>query len=65
MDRMDLIVTAAVRQGFLVTQTRKGAWMFRTGITTVNFSRTPRSPREWVDMVNTLRGAGLRFPDEE
>lgn len=61
-DRMDQIITAAVRQGFAVRQTRTGTWVFARGISTLIFARTPRTPREWMHLVNALRGAGLRFP---
>jgi hypothetical protein len=61
-DRMDQIITAAVRQGFNVRQTRTGTWMFSKGIATMIFECTPRTSHEWMRMINTLRGAGLRFP---
>lgn len=64
-DRMDQLVAAAVRQGFLVKQTRTGTWLFSKGITTLVFQYTPRTPREWMWMINSLRGAGLRFPPPE
>lgn len=63
-DRMDQVVAAAVRQGFAVRQTRTGTWVFARGISTLIVARTPRTPREWMYMINTLRGAGLRFPRE-
>jgi len=61
-ERMDQIITAAVRQGFSVRQTRNGTWVFAKGIATLTFERTPATPIEWVRMLNALRGAGLRFP---
>jgi hypothetical protein len=61
-DRMDQIAAAATRQGFWVRQTRTGTWVFSKGITTLVFQHTPRTAREWMWMINTLRGAGLRFP---
>lgn len=64
-DRMDILVAAAVRQGFRVWQTRTGAWVFQTGGTTVSHRETPRSGREWVTLLGSLRGAGLVFPEEE
>lgn len=64
-DRMDQLIAAAVRQGFWVRQTRTGTWLFGKGITTMIFARTPRTPQEWMRMLNTLRGAGLRFPPGE
>ena len=60
--RMDQIVAAAVRQGFSVRQTRTGTWIFAKGIATLTFDHTPFTPAEWVHLLNTLRGAGLRFP---
>ncbi len=63
-DRMDQVVAAAVRQGFTVRQTRNGTWIFYKGITTLIFQHTPRTTREWMWMINALRGAGLRFPHE-
>lgn len=64
-DRMDQIITAAVRQGFSARQTRTGTWVFSKGITTLVFQHTPRTSREWMWMINALRGAGLRFPPRE
>lgn len=64
-DRMDQIITAAVRQGFSARQTRTGTWVFSKGITTLIFQHTPRTAREWMWMINALRGAGLRFPRRE
>jgi hypothetical protein len=64
-DRMDQLIAAAVRQGFTVRQNRTGTWIFYKGITTLIFRHTPRTPREWMWMINTLRGAGLRFPTRE
>lgn len=62
--RMDQLITAAVRQGFLVKQTRTGTWLFSKGIATMIFECTPRNSVEWMKMIGTLRGAGLRFPDK-
>lgn len=64
-DRMDQLIAAAVRQGWWVRQTRNGTWMFGKGIITMTLERTPRTPHEWVKMLNALRGAGLRFPPRE
>lgn len=61
-DRMDQIVAAAVRQGFNVRQTRTGMWVFAKGRLTCIQRGTPMVAREWVRFINTLRGAGLRFP---
>jgi len=62
---MDQLITAAVRQGFAVRQTRNGTWIFARNITTLVFECTPRNSKEWMQMINTLRGAGLRFPTRE
>jgi len=61
-DRMDQLIAAAARQGFLVKQTGSGTWIFAKGITTLVFAGTPRNSVEWMQMINSLRGAGLRFP---
>lgn len=61
-DRMDQLIAAAARQGFLVKQSRNGTWIFSKGITTCVFEGTPRNSVEWMQLINTLRGAGLRFP---
>jgi len=61
-DRMDQLISAAVRQGFFVNQTRNGTWIFSRGIATCIFNGTPRNSVEWMQMLATLRGAGLRFP---
>ncbi len=63
-DRMDEIVAAAVRQGFTARQTKKGTWIFWRGNITLTFRHTPRTSREWLEMIQTLRGAGLVFPPE-
>jgi hypothetical protein len=63
-DRMDRVIAAAVRQGFSVRQTVTGTWHFRKGISTLIFHHTPRNPREWMELINTLCGAGLVFPPE-
>jgi hypothetical protein len=59
---MDQVVAASVRSGFAVRQTRTGTWVFVKGIETLIFQRTPRTSREWMYMINSLRGAGLRLP---
>lgn len=63
-DRMDALIVAAVRQGWSVRQTRTGTWVFARGMQTLIFKYTPRTPREWMYLINTLRGAGLRFPED-
>lgn len=62
VDRMDKVIAAAVRSGFVVRQTATGAWHFRKGIATMIFYRSPASPGEWMSMIKTLQGAGLVFP---
>lgn len=61
-DRMDRLISAAVRQGFHVWQTQTGIWYFRKGIATMSFWRTPVTAPDWVAMISVLRGAGLVFP---
>lgn len=61
-DRMDQVITAAVRQGFAVRQTKSGAWIFHRGNITLTFRHTPRTGRQWVELIGTLRAAGLEFP---
>lgn len=63
-DRMDQVVTAAVRQNFAVRQTARGTWIFYRGNVTLTFRHTPRTSREWVELLGTLRAAGLTFPEE-
>lgn len=63
-DRMDILVAAAVRQGFQVWQTKRGSWMFRKGAMTISHRETPRTAPEWVGLIGSLRGAGLHFPEE-
>lgn len=63
MDRMDQLVASAVRQGFSVRQTRTGTWIWRRNFQTLVTEHTPRTPREWMYLINALRGLGLRFPD--
>lgn len=64
-DRMDQLITAAVRQHFQVWQNERGVWLFRRGSITITAKRTPESPREWITLINTLKGAGLDFPPGE
>lgn len=61
-DRMDQLVAAAVRQHFQVWQNERGVWFFRRAEITVTAKQTPESGREWVSLINTLKGAGLDFP---
>ncbi|MFC4335195.1 hypothetical protein [Salininema proteolyticum] len=60
---MDQLITAAVRQGFAVRQTERGAWVWVKDFQTLITKRTPRTPREWMYLVNALRGMGLEFPE--
>jgi hypothetical protein len=64
-DRMNQVVAEAARQGFAVRQTRKGTWVFWKGNVTLTFRRTPETPREWIELIGTLRGAGLTYPPED
>lgn len=61
-DEMDRIVGEAVRQGFLVWQTRKGAWIFRRGNLHVILRETPRTVAEWQAALSDLTRAGLLWP---
>ena len=56
---MDRLIGSAVRSGFHVRQTITGSWHFRKGIVTLIFYRTPEAPTEWLEMINSLRGAGM------
>lgn len=62
MDRMDELIAAAVRQGFTVRQTKRGAWVFYRGTVTVTAAATPEKARDWITLIGALRGAGLVFP---
>jgi hypothetical protein len=61
-DRMDQLVTAAVRQGWKCWQTERGVWVFSKSGITLTATRTPETAGEWMRLVNALRGAGLTFP---
>ena len=61
-DRMDQIIAAAVRQGFKVWQNERGVWFFRRAPITVTYAGTPQDAREWMRLINSLKGAGLDFP---
>lgn len=63
-DRMDALIAAAERQDFKVFQADSGLWIFSRGIVTVTCHRTPLTAGEWLDLIRTLRGAGLLFPEE-
>lgn len=60
--RMDVVVTAAVRQGFQVRQTPKGTWMFRTGNITVTCRETPQTWEQWQRLLSDLIRVGLDWP---
>jgi hypothetical protein len=64
-DRMDLVIAAAVRQGFWVHQTRTGAWHFSKRGSRLIVERQPVTPTDWWYLIRTLRGMGLRFPEGE
>lgn len=61
-DRMDQLVAEAVRQGFKVWQTRRGGWVFSRRGVVITITRTPETGRQWMYALNTLHGAGLKFP---
>ncbi|GAT07683.1 hypothetical protein H7I77_09965 [Mycolicibacterium novocastrense] len=63
-DRMDQLVAAAVRQGFKVWQTKRGAWVFAKGSLSVIEASTPTRAVQWVRLIGALRGVGLVFPEE-
>lgn len=62
VDRMDIVVTEAVRQGFQVWQTPQGTWVFRTGNITVTCAHTPTHWREWQRLLSDLIRVGLAWP---
>lgn len=61
-DRMDQLITLAVRQGFQVWQTAKGDWYFHRGIVTLTAHGKPETAGEWLALIGALRGAGLDIP---
>lgn len=61
---MAQLIEAAKRQDWSVYQTKAGTWYFHKGIITVQFQHTPETAREWMHLVNALKGAGLDFPDD-
>ncbi len=61
---MDQLITAAVRQGFKVWQTKRGAWVFARGSLSVIEASTPTTAVQWVRLIGALRGVGLVFPEE-
>lgn len=63
-DRMDQLIAAAVRQGFKVWQTKRGAWVFAKASLTVTEAATPTTVIQWVRLIGALRGVGLVFPDQ-
>lgn len=62
-DWMAQLTEAATRQSWTVFQARTGTWYFSKGAVTVQFAHTPETAREWMHLVNTLKGAGLDFPE--
>lgn len=62
-DRMDQLIAAAVRQGFKVWQTNRGAWVFAKGSLSVIEASTPTAAVQWVRLIGALRGVGLIFPE--
>ncbi len=57
------IVRAARSQGFGVTQTTRGHYLFYTadGTFVCDLSGTPGSDRETINKIQKLRKAGLRY----
>lgn len=62
---MDQLIAAAVRQGFKVWQTKRGAWVFAKASLTVTEASTPTTAIQWVRLIGALRGVGLVFPDPD
>lgn len=62
-DRMDQLIAAAVRQGFKVWQTKRGAWVFARGSLSVIEASTPSTAVQWVRLIAALRALGLVFPE--
>lgn len=62
---MDQLITASVRQGFKVWQTKRGAWVFARGSLSVIEASTPTTAVQWVRLIGALRGVGLVFPEED
>lgn len=61
-DEVRRIVRAAESQGFDVTQTTRGHYLFRKeGVFICDLSGTPGSGRELLNKLARLRKAGLRY----
>jgi hypothetical protein len=62
-DEVERIVRAARSQGFCVTRTTRGHYLFfaSCGTFICDLSGTPGSEREIVNKVHKLRKAGLRY----
>jgi hypothetical protein len=61
-DRMDRLVAAAVRQGWVVWQTDRGGWMFRAGNITVHCPHAPTALGQWQRLMLDLIRVGLVWP---
>lgn len=62
-DRMDLIIEAAEDQGFMVSQTPRGSWVFRKGVLTATLP-PPSTSSDWLMFIAALRDIGLTYPPE-
>lgn len=60
-ERMERIILGAIEAGFTVGQHPSGTWRFRRGGMTITFRRTPETPAEWLDMVNSLSALGVQI----
>ncbi|MFD9944125.1 hypothetical protein ACFWYW_26100 [Nonomuraea sp. NPDC059023] len=56
---MDRLLRVAKEQEFDAWQSLKGGWYFRKDGQTMTFPRTPETPREWSNLINTLRRGGM------
>ncbi|MFC8919527.1 hypothetical protein ACFT5C_27580 [Streptomyces sp. NPDC057116] len=61
---MDALLEALDRQGFKSWQSQQGSWFFSREGTTIMGGPEPETAGRWIDLISTLRGAGLVFPDE-
>ncbi|MGW4732649.1 hypothetical protein ACWEQC_26335 [Streptomyces shenzhenensis] len=62
---MGALLAAMDRQGFKSRQSLQGAWFFSRNGTMITVGHEPETTGEWIDLISTLRGAGLVFPDED
>ncbi|WP_461071257.1 hypothetical protein [Streptomyces pseudoechinosporeus] len=60
---MDVLLAALDRQGFKSRQSLHGSWFFARNGTTITVGQEPQTTGEWIDLISTLRGAGLVFPE--